>query len=116
MKVTFANNTLTVVTGINAEVAKNGIADLTTYDEKTKEPLYRVEVAKDTKGQVSKLGLTCNSEVDGKLAVVMVLPVDTTKEDVEKEFGNKLVLAKKYTEIIASNAQDSVDAINEIFA
>lgn len=116
MKTTFINNTLTVVTPIMADIAKQGIADLAVYDEKTKEPIFTVEVAEGTKGSISKFGIVCNAVVDGKLAIVEVMPMKTTEEDVMKKYGKALVEIKAHTQTIAENAAASKAAIEAIFA
>lgn len=113
MKTKLENNVLTVTTGIKAEVAKKGIADLRTFD-KNKEPKFFVKTG--TVGEISDFGLTCNAEVDGELAIVLVEPIDTTVEDVKKKYGKKLVKAKAELEVIVTEATKAEEAVAEIFA
>lgn len=114
MTVKFENNVLTVVTPIDHKIVKTGIADLALYDEKTKEETFSVETGE--KPVISRYRFTCNAVVEDKLAVVIVLPIGTTKEEVMKKYGKSLVVAKPLLEEIASKAKESEEAINNIFA
>ena len=115
MRVSYVNNVLTVVTDISEDTVKKGIASLSVKDDKQNE-LYRVKVTDcPDAANITKFGLTCNTFVNGKAAVIMVLPVDTTLEDVQRKYGEALVEAAKYTGIIASAAAEKEAAITAIF-
>ena len=114
MRVSFQNNTLVVVTSIKEETVKKGIADLKVTDDKKNE-LYSVRMTQGTDGAVSKFGLTCNAFIDGKAAVVIVQPVGTTIEDVQKKYGEALIEARVHTEAIALAAESKEEAIAAIF-
>ena len=115
MRVSYVNNVLTVVTDISEDTVKKGIASLSVKDDKQNE-LYRVKVSGDPDAaNITKFGLVCNAFVDGKAAVVMVLPIGTKLEDVQRMFGEALVEATKYTGIIASAAAEKEAAIAAIF-
>lgn len=116
MRVSYVNNVLTVVTDISEDTVKKGIASLSVKDDKQNE-LYRVNMtANPNAANISKYGLTCNTFVDGKAAVVMVMPVETELEEVQKVFGEALVEATKYTGIIASAAAEKEASIAAIFS
>ena len=115
MRVNYAENVLKVVTGIKEDTYKKGIAALKACD-KNGDQVFMIAVAKDGKGAISSFGLTCNAVIDGELAVIMVLPMGTTKEDVQKQFGQALVTADKYVAQIAEEAKAQEDAIAAIFA
>jgi hypothetical protein len=116
MRVSYVNNVLTVVTDISEDTVKKGIAPLYVKDDKQNE-LYRVKVSTKNPdaANITKFGLTCNAFVDGKAAVIMVLPAETELEDVQRAFGEALVEATKYTGIIASAAAEKEAAIADIF-
>lgn len=112
MKVTFENNVLTVVTAIKKETIEKGIAALELRDDKGNQ-VYAIGRSDD--GAITKFSLGYNTFVDGYAAVTKVLPMETTKEDVMKNYGEALVLAKKYTEIIAAAAEEKEATINALF-
>lgn len=115
MRVSYVNNVLTVVTDISEDTVKKGIAPLYVKDDKQNE-LYRVKVTNNPgSANLTNFGLNCNAFVDGKAAVVMVLPIETELEDVQRVFGEALIEAAKYTSIIASAAAEKEAAIAAIF-
>ena len=103
MNVSFKNNTLVVVTSITKETIDKGVSDLTARDEKGN-PVYKVSVSKDNQGGLDIYGLKANAFIDGKAAVVIVENVDATQASVQKKYGEALIAAAKYTDIIASAA------------
>ena len=115
MKVKLENNVLTVITDIKKETVEKGIASLKATDEKGNE-VYAVSVASNGVGSLFDFNMVCNTYIDGKLALTMLLPMNTTKEDVQRKFGEKLVAAKKYTAQIAGKAIEKEAAIDAIFA
>jgi len=116
MRVSYVNNVLTVVTDISEDTVKKGIASLSVKDDKQNE-LYRVNItASPNAASIGKYGMTCNTYVDGKAAVIMVMPIGTELEDVQRVFGESLVEATKYTGIIASAAAEKEAAIAAIFS
>lgn len=114
MNVSFKNNTLTVVTGISKEVITKGMADLAAKDEKGNE-LYRVSVAKDNQGKLDAFGMTTNVFIDGKAAVVLIENADVTIADVQKKYGEALIAAAKYTDVIATAAAAKEAEIAALF-
>lgn len=116
MRVSYVNNVLTVVTDISEDTVKKGIASLSVKDDKQNE-LYRVKVTGNPNAaNLTKFSLTCNAFVDGKAAVIMVMPNEAELEDVQRAFGEELVEAIKYTGIIASAAAEKEAAIAAIFS
>lgn len=114
MNVSFKNNTLVVVTGVSKEVIEAGISDLTARDDKGS-ALYRVSVNKDGSGKIDNFGLTANAFIDGNAAVVIVEPMETTLAQVQKKYGEALIAATKYTDIIASAAASKSEEIAALF-
>jgi len=107
-------NVLTVITDIVAAQAKKGFADLTARDEKGNEK-YRVVVNKDGKGALDTHSITTNTEVDGKLAAVIVEPEGTTLDDLKQKYGKALLAADKYIKAIAAATVSENDAIDAMF-
>ena len=114
MNVSFKDNTLKVVTDITRAAVEAGISDLTAKDEKGNAK-YAVVISKNGKGNLDTFGMTCNAYIEDKAAVVVVLPVDTTQADVQKQYGEALIAAAKYTEQIASEAGSKAEAIAALF-
>ena len=114
MRVSYAENVLKVVTGIKEDTYKKGIASLKACD-KNGDEVFRVSVAKDGNGAISDFGLTCNAVIDGDLAVIKVLPMGTTMDEVQKQYGQALVTAEKYVAQIAEEAKAQENAIAAIF-
>ena len=114
MNVSFKNNTLVVVTGITKETIEKGISDLTARDEKGN-ALYVVKVSKDNQGSLDTFGLKANAFIDGKAAVVIVEDVNATQASVQKKYGEALIAAAKYTDIIASTATAKEVEIASLF-
>lgn len=116
MNVTLTENILTVVTPIEKAVADKAFSAMTVTDEKTGDVLCTVGVNTDGNGIISACGLVCNTVVDGKLAVKMILPMGTTMDDVKKKYGKALVEVNKHIEKIAENVTKEIAAIDGIFA
>ena len=114
MKVTYKDNVLKVITDISKATYDKGVADLVAKDEKGNH-LYRIGFNAYGDAGIDNASLTCNAVVDGKLAVVIVMPAGMKLEDVQKNIGANLVNAKKYSEVIAAQAEASVAAIEAIF-
>lgn len=114
MNVSFKNNTLVVVTGITKEAIEKGISDLTARDEKDN-ALYKVSVSKDNQGNLDTFGLKANAFIDGKAAVVIVEDVNATQASVQKKYGEALIAAAKYTDVIASAADAKEAEIAALF-
>lgn len=114
MNTQFKNNVLTVLTGITKESIDKGISDLVARDEKGNAQ-YRVAVNDDGKGGLDVYGLTVNAFIDGRAAVVIVLPAAVTQADVQKQYGEALLAAHKYTDIIAAAASDKEAQIAALF-
>ena len=114
MNVTLNENILTVVTPIERSVAAKAFSAMTVTDEKTGDILCTVSV-QDGEGNISALGLTCNTVVDGKLAVKKIMPMGTTMDDVKKQYGQALVKVNKYIDKISENISAEIAAIDGIF-
>lgn len=112
MKVEFKENVLKVVTDITKETVDKGIASLIAKDDKGND-VYAVGVGENA--SVSDFSLTCNTVIDGKLALTIVLPMDTTQADVEKAYGEAILAAKKYTKQIAEAAAAKEAEIASLF-
>ena len=112
MVVKFEENVLKVVTDITKETVEKGIASLVAKDDKGNDVFV---ATMGDKASISDFSITCNTVIDGKIAAVMVLPMGTTKEDVMKQFGEKLIAAKKYTKQIAEAAQAKESEITGLF-
>lgn len=115
MKVSIKSNVLTVVTNIPMSAMPNGRLDKPATKE---EGAYSVEMT--SVGEISKFGLKCNSIVNGKAAVVVVLPIKKTsaeyKEYVKQHYGAALNAAK-VTDQMAVTAQaydDELEALIEV--
>lgn len=112
MKVEFKENVLKVVTDITKETVEKGIASLVAKDDKGND-VYAVSMGE--KACISDFALTCNTVVDGKVAAVMVLPMGTEQADVEKQYGEAILAAKKYTAQIAEAAAEKETEIASLF-
>ena len=110
----YKDNVLTVVTDITKESVEKGISNLKATDDKGNE-VYAVGVDKNGTGSISDFGIVGNTFIDGKLALTMVLPMDTKQADVERTYGEKILAAKKYSEQIASDAKAKEDEIAALF-
>lgn len=114
MKVSFENGVLTAVTDISKATIDKGIAPLNVVDDKGREQ-YRVNIAKDGVGKVDKFSMTCNQYVDGKAAMIIVTAPGTDLAAVQKQYGDALVEAGKYTAQIASAAAAKEETIAAMF-
>ena len=114
MKVSFKNNVLTVVTDIAKATVEKGIASLKAKDEKGNE-VFGVSISKDGTAHISENSIRCNAYIDGKAAVVAVMPMETTMEDVQRMYGKALVAANKYTAQIAAQACAEEETIAALF-
>ena len=114
MVTNYENNVLTVVTDLTREIVEADISDLVARDEDGNEK-FKVLVSTSGSGCLDEFAIVCNTYVDEKLAAVMVLPMDTTLDDVKHEFGESLLAADKYLKQITDEAIDKVANINEIF-
>ena len=114
MRVTLSNNVLTVVTDITESVVKAGLSNLKAVVDGNE--VYAVGVSKDGKASMNAFSFVGNTFIDGKLAATMILPMGTTQEDVQKNFGESLLKAKFYTEQIATEAAEKTAEIEALFA
>lgn len=116
MKVSYKNNTLTVVTDVTKAAIDRGLASLTIKDDKENQ-VYEVFAPKkgDATGALSVFGIATNVFIDDKAALVLVMPVGTTQAAVEKQYGKALLAAKKYIPVIASSVAAEEAAITEVF-
>lgn len=113
MRVKIEENILTVVTDVPKSVVDNGLADLTAYDDK-QNPLYKIAVGAN--GSLTQFGISANSVVNGKLAVVIVEELGFTREDFVKKYGKAVVAAQKFCPIIANAAATEEEMLNAAFA
>ena len=97
LDVKLENNVLTVVTDITEASMKKGLSNMKACDEDGNE-VYAVAVSKSGDAKITGFSFTGNTYVNGKLAATMVLPMGKESTDkVQKEFGEVLLAAKKYT-------------------
>lgn len=116
MRVELKENVLTVVTGIKKETVDKGIVNLAAKDDKGNEVFVIGTTNSPDKGEISSMGLLCNTVVDEELAVTIVLPMGTSEDQVKAKYGQKLVAAEKYCEKIAANAEKDMAAVDELFS
>lgn len=112
MKTTFENGTLVVVTEVTKDMVEKGFAPLVARDEKGNE-VYRVSVGNTP--SIGAFGLTGNTYVDGKLAVVIVEPMGSELADVQRKYGDNLLVAKKATEQIVASVTSAQEQIVALF-
>ena len=112
MKVVLKENVLEVNTEIaKADFDKN-VTDMVVRNEKGA-PIFELNLGR--RGDISLYGLTCNSTIDGNLAVTIVLESDTKEKDVKIKYGKALVKAEKALKTLAGNIEADSKAINAIF-
>lgn len=115
LNVTLQENVLTVVTPITKETADKAYSKLAAYDEDGN-MVCVVDTAEDGKGSISRYGLNCNTVVDGKLAVQMIMPMGVTMDDVKEMYGQALLEVNKHIDDVVSGAEKEIEAIDNIFA
>lgn len=113
MKTVLKSNVLTVVTGIKKADYDKKVTDLRSYD-KDGNPTFEVKVGKE--GAISKYGMTCNTVVDGELAVTIILPIGQKVEDTKVKYGKALVATEEALKDIIANIEKDSEAIDKIFA
>lgn len=116
LTVKLEENRLTVITPITKEYADKVIGNMDLRDEKTGDVLCSVRQTKDGEGTIGSTALFCNTVVDGKLAVEMVLPMDTTMDDVKRTYGTKIVNLNKHIDKLDEQIKANADAVDAIFA
>lgn len=114
MKVSFKNNVLTVVTDIAKTTVEKGIASLKAKDEKGNE-VFGVGISRSGEALINENCIVCNAFIEGKAAVVAVMPMEVTMEDVQRMYGKALVAANKYTAQIAAQASAEEETIAALF-
>lgn len=114
MKVTFANNTLTVVTDLTKEVIDKGIGSTKVTDDKGNH-VYAFGMSKSTDASITTFGIACNTFIDDKAAAVVVYPIDTKLADVQKDLGDALIAANKYIPQIVEAATQKATTIAALF-
>lgn len=112
MNVKLNENILTVVTPITKETANKAFSSLELRNEDN-EVVCMVKQGQE--GKISNMGLVCNTVVDGKLAVLIAMPMETTMETVKKQYGQALVNISKHIDQLAANVEAEIAAINGIF-
>lgn len=116
MTTTLNANVLTVNTGISKELADKAFSSMSAYDKDNNE-VCRIEFDKNGgEGKIRSYGLTCNTVVDGNLAVQIVLPMEMTMDDVKKMYGKALVEVSQHIETIKTSLNAEIAAINGIFS
>ena len=115
MEVKLDNNVLTVITDVTESSMKKGLSNMKAHDEDGNE-VYAVGVNKSGDADISKFAFIGNTYVDGKLAATIVLPMEkATIAKVQKEYGENLLAAKKYTVQIAQEAAAKEAEIEALF-
>lgn len=113
MKTTLKNDTLTVVTDITKAMVESPVVKLVAED-KDGNIEFVVDMSGNGKGELRTFALVGNKYINGKLTLVMNLPLGTTLEKVQAEYGQALMNAKKYTERIVAEQAAKVDELNEL--
>lgn len=115
MEVKVENNVLTVITDVTEASMKKGLSNMKAHDEDGNE-VYAVGVSKTGNACIDKFAFVGNTYVGGKLAATIVLPMEkATIEKVQKEYGENLLAAKKYTAQIAVEAAAKEAEIEALF-
>lgn len=112
-----ATNIVTIETEVKKEVMDKAMKTVAVLKDDNGNDLYALEITKKAEGTVSSCGMTCNAEVDGYLAVTMILPEDqATKDAVKKAMGVNLVKAKAMLPKLAAQLEAEAAALDAIFA
>lgn len=114
MTTTLNGNVLTVVTPISEELANKALNPMIAKDEYGDE-VCRVTLNRNGKGSISKFGIECNTVVDGKLALRLILPMDTTLNDVKVAYGEELVEVSKWIDKVKEKVEKEIAAVDAIF-
>lgn len=115
LQVKVENNVLTVITDVTEDSMKKGLSNMKAKDEDGNE-VYAVAVSKSGEAKIDNVSFTGNTYVDGKLAATIVLPMGKSSSDkIQKEYGEKLLAAKKYTAQIAQEAAAKEAEIEALF-
>lgn len=114
--VKFANNTLTINSGIEAAKFDKMLSKAELKDEKGN-LLFALGVSDrdSAEGTLTEKMLICNARINGNLAFVQVLPASKTIEDVKKMYGKALLNAKKYLPGIKDMIEKETLAVDELF-
>lgn len=116
LTVKFEENRLTVITPITKEMSEKAFGGMVLRDEKTEDLLCMVALNKDGEAAISRNALYCNTIVDGKLAVSMLMPLGTTVDEMKKLYGEKIVNLNKHIDKLAAQVKADADAVDAIFA
>lgn len=115
MKVTIAENRLEVLTGIKKADFDKKVTDMVVTDDKGN-ITFALDVTTDPyEAEISKLGLTCNTVIEGELAVTMIIPIGKDVEEVKTELGMALVNAKAGLETLVERIKADTEAVDELF-
>ena len=113
MKVSLKENVLE----INTEIAKADFdKKVSNMEVKDKDGVTTFVLRYGSEGEISQLGLTCNSTIDNNLAVTIVLPPETKKDNIKVKYGKALVNAEKGLKVLAGRIETDTKAIDAIFA
>lgn len=109
------NNVLTIVTDVTEASMKKGLSNMKACDEDGNQ-VYAVSVNKSGTAHFDGFSFTGNTYVDGKLTATMVLPMNEASiVKIQKQFGEMLLAAKKYTKQIAEEAAAKEAEIEALF-
>ena len=78
-------------------------------------PVYKVGININGAGSIGQFGIVANTFIDGRLTVVIVEPLGTTKEEIKAKYGKAVVAANKYCPVIASAAASEEEIIDAAF-
>lgn len=107
-------NVLVVKTDIEKVMFEKRATDLVVRDEDGNDRFF-VGV-NECDPSIGEFGIICNTVIDGKLAVTMVLPsMEPTTDDVKKIFGPALVKIAEYMPQAVAQLTEEVAAIDGIF-
>ena len=113
MKVTFNNGVLTVKTGIKATALEAVHTNKAIAKDKNGDAVY--SVVRNGNACIGTFGMECNQVVEGELAVVVAYNEGVDKNEVLRQHGDALLVAKQYLPQIASDLEAKAADLASIF-
>ena len=110
MRVSFANNTLTVNTGIKATSLKKPAV----YRDEKGNVLYYASLTNGG-NRFNESCIECNTvDADGNACFVGICALDAVKEDIIAAAEEAIIAAHKYLELIAAEQADTAAILSAI--
>lgn len=114
MKVTLKDNVLTIVTDVDASVIAKKSVQL--QDEKGNATYCFTKMhTEDADAELSKYGITCNTIVDGKAAMHLVVPQEKTLEAVKEELADVLIALNAASTQLNKEATEKKNMVDAFF-